>query len=210
MNRIAFLLSACVLTLALSGCSNSKGPAEVDFAKPYLTISCDMDQTSRFPPVTAIWIENPENGRTASLYVTGKAKIRPSALPVWAGLETPDIVTSATPAGPSFEISLQLPKQFIGSSFIIYLETNVSYDYNEYYRENALPSEACYSDVNGQPSIVWKWTVINSALQIPDTPPEIAGHGEVLGANSQISDETSKITTAFGILRNMKCNLHGL
>ena len=210
MFRKSQIIIAIAILMVFAGCSDTRGTADVDLGKSYVSVNFIIDKTSKFEPVIAIWIENPQNGETAVLYHTDKAGVRDLALPVWSELESDDAVSGATPKEPEFSKSFQIPDKFAGNSFIIYIEANVSYDYNEYYVENAKTSDTCYSDVNGQPSVIWKGVIraFTGADGLVRINPSIAGHGDVLGKNNQISDEIGKITTAARILKDFDIIYH--
>ena len=63
------------------------------------------------------------------------------------------------------------------------------------YPKEAKKSDPGYSDVNGQPSLVWKATLRTSDKN-SEVTPKVIGHGHVLGKNSTIDRNISKITTA--------------
>jgi hypothetical protein len=157
-------------------------------------------------PQMAVWVTAAgEEPRT--LFVTegaGKnrwifADERPSSLPVWFGIRRDeggidiDAVSGATPKGETHIITWEVPERYWGRRISVFIEANVSFDYNDYYsKEKNAPG---YSDVNGQPSVVWE-----AAFDAGDVPreltPEIIGHGHVMGMSHGIDPDLRHITTA--------------
>jgi len=157
-------------------------------------------------PQLAIWITyGPDEYKT--VFVTqgaGKNKwlfadIRPGALPVWTGISENekdlkiDAVTGATPSGDVHTFTWQIPEKLSGKAVSVFVEANVSFDYNEFYTKDE--DHIGYSGVNGQPSMVWtgSFAVEDTKVQIV---PEISGHGHVLGKDSILDPDNSHITTA--------------
>jgi len=105
-------------------------------------------------------------------------------------------VTGATPGGDMHTIRWAIPEKYAGKNVMVFIEANVSLDYNEFYSKDE--DSPGFSDVNGQPSVVWR-----TAFPVDDTPrqltPDIIGHGHVLGKDSAIDPDMSGITTAAGL-----------
>jgi len=211
------------IALAISCASRSEKGA-VDTAKPYIKIDLTFNPDT-YPwlmgkkyPTFAVWIEEKKSGYVHTIFVTGKAgknkwmmaDERPSSAPVWMGIRKKaastmeiDSVTGATPGGDGFTIYWQVPENLANRSVDIFLEGNVSFDYNAHYRKDAGKSDTGYSDVNGQPSLVWKGT-INTGGGNSETVPVIIGHGSVLGTDSVIDSDLSRITSAKNIFSYIK------
>ena len=63
-------------------------------------------------------------------------------------------MTGATPGGDVHSIRWEIPKKYNGKPLSVFIEANVSFDYNEFYvKDEDSPG---YSDFNGQPSMVWR------------------------------------------------------
>lgn len=172
----------------------------------------------KFPPQFALWIQN-ENGKFCrTIFATKKASKnkwifapkdgRPESLPVWYHsckkryiLESEneiDAVTSATPKG-SFEIArkIQLAE---GEKYFVYAEVNKSFDYNEFYPENAEKNSAEYSGVNGQPSAVYRAEL---SFENPDAELELFGTGSLDGKSGLVEDKTETLTTAKNLVEKI-------
>lgn len=208
------VLAAMLFLLIFTGCSPSK-PITVDRSKPWVTVSFTVDQTSKYPPSFAIWAVDTQSGDAATLYATKKAaenrwsgaSERPGVLPVWwpvRGQGEADVVTSATPGGKDVSLTLQIPDRFAGKALKFYVEANVSYDYNDTCKEGLKSGDVGYSDVNGQPSMVWVADMDTATVLSGTLVPALIGHGDVLGANAAIDIDMSGITTASSILTNIE------
>lgn len=209
-----------IIIAALVSCNPAAVKKDIDQEKPHiavtLTFNTDMYKSimlKKVYPTYAIWAVDTKTGATATIYVTGKAAKgawmmadeRPSSLPVWFGVRRKekaipekhavDVVTSATPSGNTAIHSWQIPERMIGKKLDIYLEGNISFDYNEFYTKSAKKGEPGYSDVNGQPSVIWLATIEAGVKRI-EKSPVIAGHGHMRGDNADIDTDMSKITTA--------------
>ena len=225
MKTAYYALFAAALTLA--ACSASPMRQSVDTARPHLKITVvfnpEMYQSMMFKkmyPTYAVWVEDQKTGEVKTVYITGKAgkgkwimaDERPSSVPVWYGAAKGekkgpsaeiDGITSATPSGKMVTHLWQVPDAMAGKALTVYIEGNVSFDYNEFYRKDAPAGDPGYSDVNGQPSLVWK-AVVQTGLKPVELKPAIAGHGHVLGANHGIDPDLSKITTAKEIFKYLE------
>jgi hypothetical protein len=224
MKHIKYLLiSACVLSCSPSGTSVTP----VDTARPHLiiTIAYNTESYHRFIvklyPQMALWLREKKSGAVKTIFVTEKgargkwigASRRPDAMPVWYGLRDEekksgraaeiDAVTRATPSGDSFTIPWQVPPDLVGKEAELYLEANISFDYNSFYRKDAPEDGPGYSGVNGQPSMVWMAPIMCGG---PDKEysPRLIGHGHVSGKGHEIERDLSKVTTAKGLFQYIK------
>jgi hypothetical protein len=113
-------------------------------------------------PQVAVWLETPQGEFLETIYVTqvvvdqdftaAPKEGRPEALPVWthlAGGENVDAVTSATTVGEDVRFGNSIAQRLEPGRYIVKLETNRSYDWNEVYTKKV-------SGVNGQPSVVYQ------------------------------------------------------
>lgn len=156
-------------------------------------------------PQVAVWIETMDGRYLDTLYITDRVSKqnwlfapkegRPEALPVWTHLrkEKNDAVSSATPMGETNYTS-QLAKSLETGRYIIKLETNRSYDYNESY-----PKE---NGIGGQPSLIYQ-----AILEIVDSPQEVyfevIGTGSPDGSDGQIRAGVKGITTALDLFSSL-------
>ena len=196
----------------LAGCSGIKEQKPDDAPGKYLEITLAFNPNN-YPwllgtkyPQMAVWVEA-DGMKPETVFVTqgaGKDKWmfadrRPGALPVWSGIRPEkegqeiDAVTGATPGGDSHNIRWKIPNIYNGKPLSVFIEANVSFDYNDFYSKDE--DSPGFSDVNGQPSVVWQ-----AEFVADNTPgqftPEIAGHGHVLGKDSKIDPDMSHISTA--------------
>ena len=209
MKKTVFCMLICWI---LTGCSGVKDQKPDDVPGKYLEITLAFNPNN-YPwllgtkyPQMAVWVEA-DGSAPETVFVTqgaGQDKWmfadrRPGALPVWSGIrpekEDPEIdaVTGATPGGNSHTIRWKIPNTYNGKILSVFIEANVSFDYNDFYTKDK--TSPGFSDVNGQPSVVWQAEF--AADNIPrQLPPEIAGHGHVLGKDSAIDPDMTHITTA--------------
>lgn len=216
VHRAAALLVAVVFLLVFTGCSPTKA-VNVDKARPWAQITLTIDKSSKYAPTFAVWVEDAETAEASTLIATQKAAKnefsggqRPGALPVWteaksrAGTEAADTISSATPSGSSAKLLVQIPDKYRGKKINIYIEANVSYDYNDYYKQGLKIGDAGYNDVNGQPSVIWKATVDTAANPSGSVQPEITGHSDAMGATGNVDADMKNITTAAKIFSNIQ------
>lgn len=136
------------------------------------------------------------------------SKERPASVPVWYGVSKNnelqvDALTGATPAGSSYEIKWQIPREMLNRKLTVFIEANVSFDYNDHYQKDASKDSPGFSDVNGQPSLIWKG-YIWAGSKNSSVKPEIHGHGHVLGKDHKIYKDMSGITTAKNLFHYIK------
>lgn len=157
-------------------------------------------------PQLAVWVQ-PESIDSKTIFVTsGAAKNdwyfadeRPGSLPVWFGVQQKDknieidAISGATPSGEVHTITWKIPESYREKEVTVFIEANVSFDYNDFYTKDE--NSQGYSDVNGQPSIIWKSKFIADD-QPHEITPEIIGHGHVSGKNHLVDPDMSNITTA--------------
>jgi hypothetical protein len=144
-------------------------------------------------PTFAIWLEDPETGRTQTIYVTnraamgdweGKADV-PVALPRWFEIDRAEqqskeqlntevpgrlAITGATPQPGYFSTRVRVEP---GSEWICWIEVNLAGDYNESFPEYD-PVAMIYDEWGtGQPALLYRAEIIaeEGNMKIP----EIAG-----------------------------------
>ena len=209
LKKISVLLIAMLFILAACG------PApQFDPSQPHLQLTLSINKTGlHYPPSCAVWLKDPQNRSTLSLFATKKAAAwaygkndRPSALPVWYGIaaKTDDIdaVTQPTPARDA-TIMLPLPADIVGKTVEVYVELNASFDYNDYYQKDLKSGEPGYSDVNGQPSLIYKAILDTSAASAEAVVFELVASGDVLGANHNLQTGLDKVTTAKQMVKEL-------
>mgnify|MGYP001826655437 CR=1 FL=1 len=170
------------------------------------------------PPQLALWLENDSTGAVRTLFVTrrtardeweGQSSV-PASLPYWVtryqrefGRERgptsldplPDAVTGATPK-LSFSHAFEVEE----GEWSLYLEVNVSGDYNEHYQR--VVTDGALADFGaGQPSLVYRARDIAGA----DGPTrmEIIGQTTLTEAPGDGLVEPHHITSAHRLIRNI-------
>lgn len=157
-------------------------------------------------PQVAVWIEKLDGTYLDTLFVTSKVQSgkwlqapeagRPEALPVWSHLqkEQVDAVSSATPKGETTYGS-SLAASLPAGKYLIRLETNRSYDYNDDFPKK--------SGVNGQPSVIYQAELTVGAGQGEATFEPI-GTGSVDGSDGTVRLGLQSIDTALELFSLMK------
>jgi hypothetical protein len=141
-------------------------------------------------PTFAIWLEDPDNGQTYTAYATrrvatgdweGKMDV-PVALPLWseifkaeknnrsgeAGLAFDEITSSgATPLPGYFRTRVRVNP---GSKWIIWIEYNLSGDFNESWPEYNPETHAEDEWGTGQPAMIYKAEIeaVKDRVEIPE------------------------------------------
>ncbi len=195
---LVFVIALCACNATATASAPSLAPS-ADSTEPAISVSFGYADGLRYAPSYAIWVQD-EAGNTATLYATGKAATglenRPGALPVWKGVSEADVTSGATP-NKEADLTLTIPAAFAGKKLTLFIEANASFDYNDYYAKGLAESDEGYSDVNGQPSVVWTADIDTSVSG--SATPVLAGTGEVLGADNELHD-VQNLTTATELL----------
>ncbi len=141
---------------------------------------------------------------------------RPSALPYWGhrrGVENeygnmipspkhpmPDAMTGPTPKR-NFIIHTNtgtpLPQQFV-----VKMEINQTWDFNEYWTNNKFPGNEEYM-TSCQPALVYK-AVVDLESKQKEYQMEAIGHSHYDGSDGSLTTDLSTITTALDIAREVK------
>lgn len=187
-----------------------------------------MGINKKNPPQIAIWTEDMKGNYLSTIYVTHKIATqswqasggnrRKEALPHWChrrgikyedGLYLPtkespltDGITGATPHG-SFHVKMSpTGKQ---KRFIVKVEVNHSTDFNEAYSKSAKEGDSNYSGGkkgSGQPAVVYAAEVdLTSGKK--EFAAQLIGHSSADGSNGEITTDTSLLTTALHIVKNI-------
>lgn len=178
-------------------------------------------------PQIAIWLEDNQNNYIETIYVTSKeAKSgwgnvrRPSALPIWShkrGVQyadglympdkknpLPDAITGATAKG-SFIKVWNIPNKIPDGEYLLKVEVNNSFDYNEKYRNKLDEKHPDFNDVSGQPSLLWEGKIIvGKAFK---TNLIKAGHGHPSGNNGVIYQDLDSFTSALSIIESINVSI---
>jgi hypothetical protein len=223
MKKNILLMMLIIAIITAAACSPASRTETIERSGPFITVifSFNPESYPRFIkkgyPQIAVWVtqKNMKNSRTLYATESGSrnkwwgADKRPESLPVWYGVKNDytekeiDAVTGATPSGESFKIQWSIPAEMMNKPFDVFVEANVSFDYNEHFRKSLKDGEPGFSGVNGQPSVVWK-AGLNPEKEELSIEPVIAGHGHVLGASHDIDPDMSKVTTAKDLFHYIK------
>lgn len=166
------------------------------------------------PPQYAVWIEDLNGNYVETLYVTSKivkqnwSEIkRKEALPYWNykrsnnSIDT-DAVSSATPKSSSSIKTKTNEKQ---GKYVICAEVNMSTDFNEYYKKDAVIGKDNYSggaSGSGQPSIIYT-AVVDLSLKNGVYELKPIGHSSYYGSDAKLYKDMYKLTTAKNILKSI-------
>jgi hypothetical protein len=144
-------------------------------------------------PTFSIWLEDPESGRTQTIYVTNRAALGdwegkadvPVALPRWFEIDKAEqemkfkmdnkvperiAITGATPQPGYFSTRVRVEP---GSEWICWIEVNLAGDYNESFPEYD-PVAMTYDEWGtGQPALLYRAEIVAEEGNM--RVPEIAG-----------------------------------
>ena len=169
-------------------------------------------------PTFAIWLEDPDNGQTYTAYATrrvamgdweGKADV-PVALPLWSEINRAEkknrsgdaapagdelISTGATPLPGYFRTRVRVKP---GSKWIIWIEYNLSGDFNETYMEFNPETNIEDEYSTGQPALLLRAEI--EAVKDRVVVPEISGMCVFNPENKVLVVPLQGITTAAEVL----------
>jgi hypothetical protein len=218
MKMAMAIMAGFIALYALDSCASGKNPNETAAIQGgRFTLNLVPGSSYKFHtwwfifpvpiyPQVACWIETPQGEYLGTIYATAKgakkawvsapAAGRPEALPVWFHLQEKgkafaDAVSGATPSGATKRDSSLADSLKMGT-YIVKLEINRSYDYNDRYtREN--------SGVVGQPSLIYE-----CELAVGSGPSKAVfkpiGTGSLDGSDGDIRPTLEGITTALHLL----------
>lgn len=179
-------------------------------------------------PQIAIWTEDLEGNFLSTIYVSEKLATqswtaaggnrRKEALPCWSHAQgkqyvdglylptkkepLPDAVTGATPKS-SFVANLQMSEDI--KLFVVKCEFNHSTDFNEYYPKDARVGDTNYSGGklgSGQPAVIYQAVIeLNSGKK--EFKGKLIGHSSPDGSDGKIYPDTSHLTTALNIVKEI-------
>jgi len=172
-------------------------------------------------PQFAVWLETADGTYVSTLTVTkssaknqwiGNPKGgRPEALPVWnharsvSDTKVDALSSATTDAALSLDSSAGLLSLY--TDYVIKLEVNTSYDYNEFWPKNAKAGTSDYSGVNGQPSLVYEGRFRAGKSETVGLLP--IGQGSVDGTDGQIKPGLEGITTALQMIKDVTVQIKG-
>ena len=158
-------------------------------------------------PQMAAWIEDNQGDYISTITVTNKGAQkkwmgapqggRPEALPVWYhkipnNTAQIDSVSAATPKGA---VAIQIDRDPLinGREYTVYLEINLSFDYNDTWPESN-------NDVNGQPSLLYRADFIAGTSERIKLEP--IGRGSADGSDGYIVNSLGGMTTTLTIIQD--------
>lgn len=112
-----------------------------------------------------------------------------------------DAFTGATPK-ENFIREWKIPPGLKQGQYVVCVEVNQSFDYNDKYKKGLPESDVNFSGVSGQPSYIYKGVIDFTFAGTIILKP--FGHGEPSGKNGEISENFDGITTAAEIIRHME------
>jgi anti-sigma factor RsiW len=224
MMKMHYIVSAVFAVLAV--CTAAVYASDPQKGTLTVTVTPGAYWKTERGPQFAVWVEKGDGTYVTTLFVTQRAAKqnwlfapkdgRPESLPVWyhavdsrpvtvTALQdktNTDAVTSATPgAAGAIRYPVRLPS---GERYVVKIEVNHSFDYNESWPKKAQKGSSLYSGVNGQPSVVYECTLDttvsvkgNGRIQAVLVP---AGTGSVTGRDGKIHDDLAGLTTALQII----------
>jgi hypothetical protein len=169
-------------------------------------------------PTFAIWLEDPGNGQTYTVYATrrvatgdweGKKDV-PEALPLWTTINRAEkqnrsdeaveagdelISTGATPLPGYFRTRVRVTP---GSRWICWIEYNLSGDYNETYPQYNPETHEEDQYGTGQPALLLKAEIEATKGRV--LVPEMAGMCELNQEGKVVVEPLHGITTAIDVL----------
>jgi hypothetical protein len=151
--------------------------------------------------------------RSKGLWQSGPVR-RPAALPYWGhkrGIQAadgyylptpdnpmPDAITGPTPAG-NFRLNSKTSDK-LPPTFIILMEINQPWDWNEYWTNDKFPDDEQYK-TSSQPSVVYA-VEINPGTGNSQFNLIPIGHGHHSGENGKLYEDLSSLTTALTIVKS--------
>lgn len=184
------------------------------------------------PPQVAIWVEDMAGSYLTTIYAShriateswraNEGNRRKEALPAWCyarGVQYPDGlylptkdqplvdgVSGATPQG-SFDVKIRP----LGNlrQFVVKIELNHSTDWNDSYPKNAKEGAANYSGGeggSGQPAVVYSAEIDLDSNRKQYVATAI-GHSSPDGSNGNIYPNTSSLTSALSIVKEIAINI---
>nr|WP_129735455.1 hypothetical protein [Parabacteroides goldsteinii] len=180
------------------------------------------------PPQIAIWLEDTKGNYLSTVYVTHKIATqtwlasgknrRKEALPHWCysrgveyedGLYLPtkkspftDGLTGATPHS-GFDVKVHPGNEL--KQFRVKIEINHSTDFNDNYPKSAKEGDSNYSggkEGSGQPAVIYAID-IDLASGRKEYTAELIGHSSADGSDGAIYPDTSSLTTALQIIKQI-------
>lgn len=161
-------------------------------------------------PTYAIWIEDLDGQYVATYYVTKKfyqwtqnatnnAPEKIEALPYWWHKQRGTLLTDAvTAATPKQDITIINTINNGPGKFVVKMEINNSFDYNEYYTKDG-ENETVRTKDGGQPALIYS-TVIDVSHPSREYEMMLVGPSSPDGSNGRLDSDINTVTTARQII----------
>lgn len=161
-------------------------------------------------PTYAIWIEDLEGQYVDTYYVTKKfhqwtrdaANNEPErieALPYWWHKQRGTLLTDAmTAATPKQDLTLLNTINNGSEKFVMKIEINNSFDYNEYYTKGG-ENETVRTKDGGQPALIYS-AIIDVSNPSREYEMVLVGHSSPDGSNGRLYSDIATVTTARRII----------
>lgn len=214
--RMALALGVLAL-FAVNAMAETALEVSVEPGKNWKTLSFIGVFPVRHAPQIAVWIEDGDGNFVKTVSATKSAAAgtwraapetgRPDSLPVWlhaskrgatSVAQTPDAVSSATPDA-GLNASAATGELANGATYVVRLEVNTSFDYNDAWPKKAKEGTVGYSGVNGQPSIVYEGRFTAGVPATVELVP--VGTGSIDGSDGAMKSGVGGLTTALGLIR---------
>lgn len=171
-------------------------------------------------PTYAIWIEDLDGQYVDTYYVTNKfyqwtrgatnnAPERIEALPYWWHKQRGTLLTDAvTAATPKEDISIVNTINNSPEKFVLKMEVNNSFDYNEYYTKDG-ENETVPTKGGGQPALIYS-AVIDVSHPSREYEMMLVGHSSPDGSNGRLYSDIATVTTARQMIDKVIVKIEGV
>jgi len=213
------IFTAVMVVGMLAACAGNPSPSPGTESGPRFVLNLEpgphyAKTVGTFParytvqPQVAVWLQTPGGKYIETVYVTARGEKgnwrmapkegRPEALPVWYHLKqgSADAVSSATATDSAVTYGNGIAARLPAGTYVVMLETNRSYDWNEQYtKDNA--------GVSGQPSIIYRAeiTIGGGRTEARFVP---FGTGSVDGSDGTVRTGLDGLDTALELFSSMK------
>ena len=205
----------CLVLLAYS---NTWGKTDIEF-RIHINEQLVLESVFGESPTFAIWLEDPETGKTQTVFVTSRAGLDdwegktevPVALPKWFEIDEiekqnvstenesgVDAVTGATPKPGYFTTRVRVKP---GSKWNCWIEMNLAGDYNDHYKEYDEVNKITDTFASGQPALIYKAEI--EAVKGNSAIPRIVGMSILDSENGEIIQPLQGITSATDVFDEM-------
>lgn len=213
---VGFFLIGCLIFYAFA---RTWGKTELEF-KIHINEELTLQSVYGESPTFAIWIENPETGKTKTIFVTNRAEMDdwegkasvPTALPLWYSINNKgqqteredmdiDAISGATPLPGYFVTRANINPN---SKWTCWIEMNLAGDYNEHYPEFDETKQISDEYGTGQPAIIYRADI--EAIEGFTIVPEVFGMS-ISDDYGDIIQPLEGITTALDVFDEIEISV---